>query len=81
MRPSVIIKEPAYLDLMTTTVIVRLNHDRSGGLRGTVEMPGGTSLTFATDEDLIDILYEWSEVTSPPGKGSRSRSSSAMRVT
>lgn len=78
--PSDIIKEPPYFVAMTT-LILRLNQDRLGGLRGTVEMPGGISRTFKSDEDLLDILYEWSETTLASGKGSGSTSSSAMRVT
>lgn len=63
-----------------TTVILRINDDRSGGLRGTVELPGGTSKTFSSDEDLLDTIYEWS-APAPLGNGSGSTSSSAMRVT
>jgi len=64
-----------------TTVILRLNENRSGGLRGTVELPGGIIKTFSSDEDLLDTIYEWSEPLAPFGKGSGSTSSSAMRVT
>ncbi|HXV70994.1 MAG TPA: hypothetical protein VEB69_06275 [Acidimicrobiia bacterium] len=63
-----------------TTVILRIYEDRSGGLRGTIEVPGGTSRTFCSDEDLLDAIYEWSELCQP-GKGSGSTSISAIRVT
>jgi len=64
-----------------TTVILRINEDRSGGLHGTLELPGGTVETFSSDEDLLDTIYEWSEPWVPSGNGSGSTSSSAMRVT
>lgn len=64
-----------------TTVILRINDDRSGGLRGTVELPGGMFRTFSSDEDLLDTIYEWSAPTPPSGKGSGSTPSSPMRVT
>lgn len=64
-----------------TTVILRINEDRSGGLRGTVELPGGLSRTFSSDEELLDTIYEWVEPSTQSGKGSGSTSSSAMRET
>jgi hypothetical protein len=62
------------------TVILRIKDDRSEGLRGTVELPGGTSKTFSSDEDLLDTIYEWAE-SALSGNGSGSTSSSAIRVT
>lgn len=64
-----------------TTVILRINDDRSEGLRGTVELPGSGPHVFRTDEELLDTIYEWLEPSRRPGKGSGSTSSSAMRVT
>jgi hypothetical protein len=64
-----------------TTVILRINNDRSSGLRGTVELPGSGPHVFRSDEELLDTLYEWLEPTSGSGKGSGSTSSSPMRIT
>lgn len=64
-----------------TTVILRINNDRSGGLRGTVELPGSGPHVFRSDEELLDTIYEWLEPMSGWGKGSGSTSSSPMRIT
>lgn len=64
-----------------TTVILRINTDRKGGLRGTVELPGGGTRVFRSDEELLDTLYEWADSGREPGKGSGSTSSSDMRAT
>jgi hypothetical protein len=64
-----------------TTVILRIADDREHGLRGTIELPGGESKVFRSDEDLLDTLYEWLEPGGGSGKGSGSTSSSAMRFT
>jgi hypothetical protein len=64
-----------------TTVILRINNDRSNGLRGTVELPGSGPHVFRSDEELLDTIYEWLEPTRRLGKGSGSTSSSPMRIT
>lgn len=64
-----------------TTVILRINDDRSNGLRGTVELPGSGRQVFHSDEELLDTIYEWLEPARGSGKGSGSTSSSPMRIT
>lgn len=64
-----------------TTVILRINEDRNGGLRGTIELPGTDLRTFNSDEDLMDTIYEWSDSRSPSGNGSGSISRSPIRAT
>lgn len=57
-----------------TTIILRINDDHDG-VRGTAEIPGGESRTFASDHDLLEIIYEWTTPeTSGNGSGSKSRS-------
>jgi hypothetical protein len=63
-----------------STFILRLQ-ETAGGLRGTVEVPGGEPSTFQSDEELLDTLYEWSSGSGDIGKGSGSTSSSAIRAT
>jgi len=63
-----------------TTIILRINDEREG-IRGTVEIPGGESRTFASDDELLDILYEWAVSPEASGNGSGSRSSSVIRET
>lgn len=63
-----------------TTIILRINEDREG-IRGTAEIPGGESRTFSSDDDLLDILYEWTGSPEMSGKGSGSRSRSVIRET
>jgi hypothetical protein len=67
--------------LEMTTVILRINNNRKGGLRGTVELPGVGTRVFQSDEELLDLLYEWAGSDRESGKGSGSTPSSAMRVT
>jgi len=55
--------------------------DRQNGMRGTLELPGGDSSTFSSDEELLDILYEWTTPPDTSGKASGSKSSSAIRDT
>ncbi len=62
------------------TFILRLQAT-AGGLRGTVETPGGEPSTFQSDEELLDMLYEWTSGAGNTGKGSGSTSSSAIRAT
>lgn len=64
-----------------TTVILRITDDRTGGLRGTIELPGGGFRTFQSDEDLLDTIYEWSDPETASGNPSGSTSNSAMRAT
>jgi len=63
-----------------TTIIMRVS-DRQNGMRGTLELPGGDSSTFSSDEELLDILYEWTTPPDRSGKASGSKSSSAIRDT
>lgn len=65
---------------LVTTIILRISDEREG-IRGTAEIPGAESRTFASDDDLLDILYEWAVSPEAPGKGSGSRSNSVMRET
>lgn len=67
--------------LSMITLIVRINPDRRHGMKGSVEVPGGESRTFHSDEDLLDTLYEWSNRVGESGKGSGSTSRSDMRAT
>lgn len=55
--------------------------DRQNRIRGNLEFPGGDSRTFSSDEELLDILYEWTEPPDTSGNGSGSKSSSAIRDT
>ena len=64
-----------------TTVILRINNDRKGSLRGTVELPGGGTRVFRSDDELLDTLYEWADSDPKSGKASGSTPSSDMRVT
>lgn len=50
-------------------------------MRGILEIPGGESRTFVSDNDLLEILYEWTAHADTSGKGSGSKSSSAIRET
>jgi len=55
-----------------------------GGLRGTVETPGGERRSFRSVEELVAIVTDETgrnRQTGQPGYGSGSTSSSAMRET
>lgn len=61
-----------------TTLIVRLADDPAGGLKGTVEEPGGPSHVFRSADELLSVLSGWSV---QDGNGLGSTSNSAIRET
>ena len=60
------------------TLIVRVHNDTGGGLKGTVEEPGGESQVFRDVAELLSILRSLSDQA---GNGFGSTSSSAIRET